>query len=105
MDCVSSHRSHSRVIKVFASFCFMPRGPFASPKRALVVALVFFGVRGCTACTGSHLPLVQGCVSQELHVAQGEPARCSQPISWLAVPRSLAAAAPIPHFIILTRTI
>jgi hypothetical protein len=33
------------------------------------------------------------------------PRRCSQPHSWLAAPRSQAAAAPIPHLTILTLTI
>src|ERR1700761_6024074 len=41
MDCVRSQRSHSWVIRIFASFCFIYARPIDEPLRALVVALVF----------------------------------------------------------------
>ena len=40
MDCVRSQRSHSWVIRIFASFCFIYTRPIYEPCRALVVALV-----------------------------------------------------------------
>ena len=44
MDCVSSQRSHSIIIRVFASFCFISAYPYASPLEAQMVALVWWGL-------------------------------------------------------------
>jgi len=75
----------------FRFFLFHATRPVCEPKRALVVALVL--VSGDAHWRAPVVPL---------HFASG---RCSQPNGWLAAPRSLAAAAPIPHTMTLADTI